>query len=400
MIPDREGHGVRVASDSHGALAAGGAALTTWIRRVALPVWCTLGQDASGAFEERLEQDGRRIAEPRRARVQARQIYVLAEAGRCGWSGPWKDAVEAGLQHLRDAYLRPDGLMRTRLSFDGGSLDETAYIYDQAFYLLALASVSRASGSKSFEGQAVAVRDRLCATADLQGGMREAGDHPYQSNAHMHLLEASLAWEDAGGDAGWSLLSDRIVCLARTRFIDARYGYLREFFQSDWSPALGADGRLIEPGHQFEWAWLLVRYGHARSDTTALDDAWRLYASGLRGVDPVRGVAVDEMTAEATLRRSRARLWPQTEWLKASTILASHSDGRQREDCLNQAGRALHALLTYLTPNGLWHDKMTETGDFMDEPAPASSLYHIVASYLQIRETLSDLEDPTLFSLD
>ncbi|TFW11252.1 hypothetical protein EGY25_15000 [Brevundimonas intermedia] len=24
------------------------------------------------------------------------------------------------------------------------------------------------------------------------------------------------------------------------------------------SDSLGADGRLIRPGHQFEWAWLLV----------------------------------------------------------------------------------------------------------------------------------------------
>ncbi|MEB3026030.1 AGE family epimerase/isomerase, partial [Parvimonas sp. M13] len=78
------------------------------------------------------------------------------------------------------------------------------------------------------------------------------------------LLEAALAWEEAGGDAGWSTLADRIVKLASSRFFDRDAGLLREFFSTDWSPADGLDGSLIEPGHQFEWAWLLARYARAR----------------------------------------------------------------------------------------------------------------------------------------
>jgi mannose/cellobiose epimerase-like protein (N-acyl-D-glucosamine 2-epimerase family) len=41
----------------------------------------------------------------------------------------------------------------------------------------------------------------------------------------------------------------------------------------------------------------------------------------------------------------------------------------------------------YLTPEGLWHDKHMPSGDFLDEPAPASSLYHIVAAFGQIVDT-------------
>lgn len=369
-------------------LVADAATLTSWMRQAALPVWCTLGQTAAGAFEERLGQDGRRISEPRRARVQARQLYVFAEAGRCGWCGPWRPAVEAGLGQLRNAWLRSDGLMRTRLSCDGETLDETAYVYDQAFLLLALASVSHAFGSAAFEADAVAVRDWLWATADIHGGIREAGDHPHQSNAHMHLLEASLAWEEAGGCPGWRLLSDKIVSLARNRFIDPDGGFIREFFDANWSPARGKDGRLVEPGHQFEWSWLLARYAHARADEDALNDAWRLYAYGLKGVDAKRFVAVDQMNDDGRIRRPHSRLWPQTEWLKASMVLASLCDDDRRRTYLDQAGRALRAVLGYLTPQGLWRDNGLETGGFIDEPAPASSLYHIMASYLQTRETL------------
>jgi mannose/cellobiose epimerase-like protein (N-acyl-D-glucosamine 2-epimerase family) len=307
--------------------------------------------------------------------------------------------VATGLDRLRAAYLRPDGQMRTLLAADGSPLDETATFYDQAFLIFALACVADATHAPQLEVEAAAVRDLLLERADSQGGLTEHGGHPYQSNAHMHLLEAALAWEETGGDQAWAALADRIVTLARARFIDPDTGCLREFFQQDWTPASGDDGRLVEPGHQFEWAWLMARYGRKRADPAVLADAWRLYEAGLKGVDLKRGIAIDAMNIDGGVRSPRARLWPQTEWLKASLILASLSDDGRRALCLEQAARAQRALWRYLTPQGLWHDKMLEGGKFIDEPAPASSFYHIMAAYVQTRETLSTLEPdriPTL----
>ncbi|MGQ3149316.1 AGE family epimerase/isomerase [Brevundimonas mediterranea] len=373
-------------------LDAGAARLTTWLRQAALPVWSSLGQDSTGGFEEVVALDGRHVATSRRARVQARQLQVYAEAGRQGWRGPWKAVVATGLDRLRAAYLRPDGQMRTLLAADGSPLDETATVYDQAFLIFALACVADATHAPQLEVEAAAVRDLLLERADSQGGLTEHGGHPYQSNAHMHLLEAALAWEETGGDQAWAALADRIVTLARARFIDPGTGCLREFFQQDWTPASGDDGRLVEPGHQFEWAWLMARYGRKRADPAVLADAWRLYEAGLKGVDLKRGIAIDAMNIDGGVRSPRARLWPQTEWLKASLILASLSDDGRRALCLEQAARAQRALWRYLTPQGLWHDKMLEGGKFIDEPAPASSFYHIMAAYVQTRETLGTLE--------
>lgn len=373
-------------------LNEGALRLTSWLRQAALPVWSSLGQDADGGFEEVIGLDGRNIFTQRRARVQARQLQVFSEAGRQGWRGQWGTVVDRGLSRLKDAYLRPDGLMRTRLTADGSVLDETAMVYDQAFFLFALASISTAQSRNDLEEQAAGVRDLLLERADKLGGIRENGDHPYQSNAHMHLLEAALAWESISRDAAWSKLSDRIVELARSKFIDAETGCLREFFQQDWAPAHGEDGRLVEPGHQFEWAWLLARYGRNRNDQAAISDAWRLYQAGLKGVDPRRDVAIDAINIDGTVRSARARLWPQTEWLKASLILALLADDGQRALCLDQAATALRAVWRYLTPQGLWHDKLLDTGDFIDEPAPASSFYHLMAAYVQLKETVSALE--------
>ena len=373
------------------SLQTGAARFTTWLRQAALPVWSSLGQDEMGAFEEVLTLDGRHVTTSRRARVQARQLQVYAEAGRQGWRGPWKTVIERGIDRLRAAYLRPDGQMRTLLAADASPLDETATVYDQAFLIFALAAASGVTNNPVLEDEAAAIRDLLLKGADAKGGLREAGSHPYQSNAHMHLLEAALAWEEISGKDQWVALADQIVHLARTRFIDAQTGSLREFFDSDWSPAAGEDGRLVEPGHQFEWAWLMARYGRSRNDAAAIGDAWRLYESGLKGVDPKRSIAIDAMNIDGSVRSPRSRLWPQTEWLKASLILATLSDAR-RVQCLDQAACAQRALWRYLTPQGLWHDKMLESGRFIDEPAPASSFYHIMAAYSQLKHTLTELD--------
>ena len=49
----------------------------------------------------------------------------------------------------------------------------------------------------------------------------------------------------------------RDLCIEK--FIDPASGALREFFAADWSPALGVEGQ-IQPGHHYEWAFLLDRW--------------------------------------------------------------------------------------------------------------------------------------------
>ena len=369
-------------------LAEGARRFADWMRLKALPVWSSLGQAENGGFAEVLSLDGRSLAMPRRARVQARQIHVYAQAGRLGWRGPWRNIVGRGLERLYADYLRPDGLCRATLTAGGEPLDETAMLYDQAFVLFALAS-ARAAGiaDETLETRASALRDLLLEDAPASGGLREAGDHPFQSNAHMHLLEACLAWEEAGGDPAWTALADRIVDLACTRFIDRKGGFLREYFDADWHPAPGEDGRLVEPGHQFEWAWLLARHARARGETTSLEAARGLYRFGRRGVGERPMIAMDALNDDGSVRSRRARLWPQTEWLKASLILGEDAPDGEREMLMQDAEAALRGLWMYLTPEGLWHDKHMPSGDFLDEPAPASSLYHIVAAFGQIVDT-------------
>jgi mannose/cellobiose epimerase-like protein (N-acyl-D-glucosamine 2-epimerase family) len=364
-----------------------------WLRTGALPVWWALGADHEhGGFHELLGLDGAVPASPRRVRVQARQAYVYAEAGAMGWAGPWAQAADHGLACLQQRYRRDDGLFRTVIAADGAVLDDTAYLYDQAFVLLAMAARRHAGGATAaLESEAEALHARVLGEfGHPAGGFREAGEAPFQSNPHMHLLEACLAWAEAGGGAAWDRTADDIVALALDKFIDREQGALREFFAADWAPAAGAPGRLIEPGHQFEWAWLLLRWARRRNEPKAEAAARHLFAAGDAGVDASRGVAVDGLNDDFTVRNGRARLWPQTERLKAALSLSERPvPAEDATPYLGHAVAAAEALWRYLeTPTrGLWRDKLEEDGGFVQEPAPASSFYHLMAAIRQLEAT-------------
>ena len=321
--------------------------------------------------------------------MQGRQIFVYATAGALGWDGPWAQAVEHGLDFLFTKQMRPDGLIRTLLHPDGSPADETAVLYDQAFGLLALASASKALPHRSdLAPAAQKLRGALAGFRHPGGGFREASaDRPFQANCQMHLFEAALAWEEVAPSPAWSALADEMAALALTRFIDAN-GALHEAFAPDWSLAPGVDGRILEPGHQFEWAWLMERWGRLRNDQTARTAAVRLFQAGRAGVSEARGVAMDELLDDMSIYKPGARLWPQTEWIKASMILSRSPeiDADARARYRAEGAAALAGLNKYLaTPiEGLWRDKMLEDGGFVEEPAPASSFYHIMAAAVEL----------------
>ncbi len=360
--------------------------LRRWLFDRALALWASVGVDhGRWGFQEALDQNATAMPIPRRARVQARQVYSFAAAGRMGWQGTWTALVESGFADFERFYRRPDGLFVALVAPSGAVLDDSSLLYDQAFAMLSLAHAGDVV--TRVDGRALELLNSVESVYRHDGvGFRERADAPYQSNPHMHLLEACLAWIDRGGSGDWRLVADRLVKLALDRFIDRDSGMLREFFTADWSPATGEDGRLIEPGHQYEWAWLLMRWYTLTSDLRALRAAERLVQAGDLGLDRQRNVAVNLIRDDGSLVSGVARLWPQTERLKAKLGLWSLADGTDRLALEGEVLSAINGLQQYFnTPiDGLWFDKMLPDGRFVDEPAPASSLYHIVCAIEQL----------------
>jgi mannose-1-phosphate guanylyltransferase/mannose-6-phosphate isomerase len=360
------------------SLAGAAEDLGLWLRTAALPLWATVGMDA-GAFREALTWRGD-LADPyRRTLVQARQAFVFASAATEGIEGPW---AEAALHALRSAVRLPNGLFASRCDLSGVIIDPTARLYDNAFVLLAFSALHRLSPMEGASAAATELRRALELFRHPVGGFREVGERAFQANAIMHLLEATLAWEPISDDPDWGRLSDELVELALTRFIDPATGALSEFYDESWS-RLSDEANVIEPGHQFEWAWLLTRWSGMRGYPCGEVVARRLFDVGRGAFDPRRGVVVNTLGPDLSVRDAGARLWPQTEHIKAALVLGEQEAALQ----------AANGLVAYLdTPaRGVWRERMRPDGGFVEEPSPASSLYHL---YLAIRELAQHAANP------
>lgn len=372
-------------SDIHQARAT----LQAWLIDHAYPLWWTLGADQQGGgFHERLHQAGLPTGEARRSRLHPRQIYAFSLARELGWDGPSGSAVRHALSFYVQHYRRSDLLFSPLPSASFDTERVPVVLYDQAFALLGLAHACKVLSARTLCNEArqllTVVREQFGHT---HGGFRETltdAASSLLSNSHMHLLEAALAWVEQDPSGGWEELAQDIVALATERFVAPTSGFVLEFFDSDWRALDDKSRQRIEPGHQFEWAWLLLRWSIRSNDTKIRALALQLIQlTEAHGVDRTRHVAVNALAPDATMLDANARLWPQTERLKASA-LAAELTGEQTY--WSVACDAASALARYFEVplQGLWRDTLTDSGDFVDEPAPASSMYHIVAAIAQL----------------
>ena len=336
-----------------------------WLFARALPLWVGAGRDAPGlGFHERLSLAGLPTGVPfKRLRVQARQIYSFSQAALLGWPH--------GLDAARDSHAfitrhaaRPDGSWARTIGPEGGVLDAAADLYDLAFVLFALAWFFRATGEQQAVAQARQTVAWICAhmRGPVAGFLNtlpvEPG--PRQQNPHMHLLEAALALFEATGEAAFADLAHELVTVFRDRLFDRATGTLGEFFSSTLGPAAGEDGDHVEPGHQFEWVWLLEQCDRLLgTDTVAEAEALYRFAE-THGYVGDTGLVVDVLGRDGRPRKSATRLWPQTEALKAHAVMRRR--GRAMRCSIGQGVENLMRLFFEDCVEGGWHEHFSAGG--------------------------------------
>jgi mannose/cellobiose epimerase-like protein (N-acyl-D-glucosamine 2-epimerase family) len=361
--------------------------LGIWLREAAWPTWLAHGIDRRrGGFFESLDLQGKTCtAEFRRLRVVARQTYVFSEAHRAGLPGA-DEAVQLGLAFLDRHAMHPEGGYAWRFDLNHAAIDHTRDLYDHAFVLLALSSATSVVAVDILRPTALALLhwiERFL--PHPQGGYLESLPPalPRRQNPHMHFLEALLAAYEAFGDAIFIDRAKYLVDIFTARLFDPASGGLPEFFDDDLSPHRENDVFLIEPGHHCEWVWLLHRFQALTHSQTRLQE---ISAALMRfvdhhGIDARYHDVIDSVGSDGTPIETSARLWPQTERLKAEFL-------RSDATAANQAN-AMDILAAYLRPDGLWHERRSVQGVFSNHPSPASSLYHITAAILTAEAALS-----------
>ncbi|MEQ9316730.1 MAG: AGE family epimerase/isomerase [Henriciella sp.] len=358
----------------------------TWMLETCFPLWADQGLAGNGLFHESLDLSHRPIAaDTARVRVQARQVYVFCEALRLGWERErCERLIKMGVNAIKGPARRNDGLVGRVLETDGSGLrDATADLYDTAFALFALATAARAG-----EDQSLAIAHEILKSVDAMmadkqhGGYAETlprGDYRLQ-NPHMHLLEACHALHLAEPDGGHLERARKIVGLFTKHMLDKDTTTLGEYFAPDWSPATGKHHTEIEPGHQFEWCWLLQR--HAVLTGEDLHPALaQLYAFALSTLDE-EGRALTTCKRDGTIVDSSRRTWMQTEALKAHLAMLELG---MEDPADKRAVESFDILMDeYLTPEGGWIDRFDEDGHVATETMPASTGYHVVLAFAEL----------------
>ncbi len=350
-----------------------------WLTNQAIPLWLERGLDpVNGGFVESLSLDeGKPLSLERRCTVQARQIYVFKTAIELGMVDParGREAVESGVDFLLRYYRLPSGAYRHSVTAAGAPADETPDLYAQAFALFGLAHAFAVLARADILEHAHALVQHLRGERAAPGGgftEIENGQTVFRSNPHMHLFEAAIAWMEVDSDPRWHQLAGEILNLCLARFIDPDSGALAENFTAGWKREL-VNGRFIfEPGHQYEWSWLMGEF-QAISGRDLTDTRRKLFALAEKtGLDPDRRCAYDQVWSDYAPKKRSSRFWPQCERIKAASTLGEVGPARE----------AMDVLFRYfeLPLQGLWYDIWEENGQFPPQPVKASSLYHIAGA--------------------
>lgn len=367
-----------------------------WAINLAFPFWIDRGFDVrNGRFEERLSMKGEPIAgTPIRLIVQARQIYSYSIAARRGWSERGKAYVEqAYASMIRDFYRRDgqDGWAYT-IHSNGVVADGRRDLYSHAFVLLAIASYVKLTGKtealKLADDTLAFIDTRMC--APCSGGYLESipnTESVRRQNPHMHMFEGLLALWSASAEARYLARAGEMFGLLTSRFFAPASGTLGEYFDDRLNPIPGMAGKTVEPGHHFEWVWLLRWFERESGRSVVLyADALYRHASA-HGYDSA-GLVVDEIQSDGSRKTPSHRAWPMTEAIKANIAEAQKGRPHAREKALELAALLFDRFLKPAIAGG-WIDRLDQDGAPAADFMPASTFYHIVCALDELENLAS-----------
>ncbi|WP_346344143.1 AGE family epimerase/isomerase [Gluconobacter kondonii] len=356
-----------------------------WLTRTVLPFWSDAGFDRTKRlYHERLTFAGEPLVlEASRLMVQARQISTFCRAALDGLHEASGQALMC-LEEVERLYRHRDGQAGWIFSVapDGTPVGTKRDLYAHAFILFAYGWAYRLSGNPDFltVARQTVLELHQIFRAEHGGFLDEVplmGAVRHQ-NPHMHLLEAFLVLFEVSGDSFYLDEARSLVRLALGKLIQPGSGALLEDFMTDWRPTAPAGGNRVEPGHLFEWSWLLRDYLRLEPGTPEAGAIGRaaegLFAFGMaHGVARVGEGAVvrDAVTDGGQTVENATRIWPQTELCR---LLVCRNE---RPDILRGLTEHFFGTFSSDQSSALWVDRFDAFGNATVPDVPASSLYHI-----------------------
>ena len=357
-------------------LTATFAAVQAHFRQVIVPLWQGPGWNAELALPYEALSPAHQPLPPQRYRAMAcaRQLYVFAsliDDPAFPAAAERAAALFRSLQsHFHDA---EHGGWFYSIDPHGAPLDQRKDLYTHAFIIFACAHYWAKVREPLVESVLNAALQVVLEQFSTGNGLYEAsldqdwsslGSGPLQ-NPLMHLAEAFLATlsvrEDSTVQSALLALTDAM----QQHFIEPVHNVMLE-------KPRGAVDNWFEPGHQFEWLFLLASSPLLRGTALhgSLDRAFG-FAEQV-GVDPQSGAVCGMLAPDGTLRDGTQRIWAQAEYLRALTLRPEGAERVQRQ---------LLALQQRFLYTGGWYECRDGQGNVSREDMPSTTPYHLATCY-------------------
>ena len=357
-------------------LTATFAAVQQHFRQVIVPLWQGPGWNAELALPfEALSCEHQPLPPQRyRAMACARQLYLFAsliDDPAFPAAAERAAALFRSLQqHFHDA---EHGGWFYSIDPNGAPLDQRKDLYTHAFIIFACAHYWAKVREPLVESVLNAALKVVAERFSDGNGLYEASlnqdwstlnSGPLQ-NPLMHLAEAFLATlsvrDDAPVQAALLALADGM----QQRFIEPVHNVMLE-------KPHGAVDNWFEPGHQFEWFFLLQSSPLLRQTPLhgSLDRAFG-FAEQV-GVDPQTGAVCGMLDSDGNLRDGTQRIWAQAEYLRALALRPESQPRLQRQ---------LLALQQHFLHAGGWYECLDATGKVSRADMPSTTPYHLATCY-------------------
>ena len=354
-------------------IAAEAAALRAHYAQTVLPIWRGPGFNSALqlAYEAVGADDHAPLPVSRyRAMACARQLFVFSRAGDAAHAEQLFHALK---RYFHDA--RHGGWIYS-IDANGAPLDTTKDLYTHAFVIFACAHYAEVTGDRDalrvIDETAALVQARFTAPGALLHAALDADFSaprvgPLQ-NPLMHLTEAYLAAYETTGEPDYeSALAQLAEAVAR-HFVHAPTGAIAEL-------PIGSDDNRLEPGHQFEWFYLVKRAGPVLTASGLHDHLARAFDFAQRhGIDPATGGVCAALDETGAVKDATQRIWAQTEYLRA---LATRGRAQDLEALALQIPRF---QARFLHARG-WYECLTPTGDVARADMPSTTPYHLATAY-------------------
>jgi mannose/cellobiose epimerase-like protein (N-acyl-D-glucosamine 2-epimerase family) len=349
--------------------------------QVIVPMWLGSGWNAELALPYEAVDAKHQPLPPQRYRAMAcaRQLFLFSSLIDDP-SLPQARARAAELfrslqQHFHDA---EHGGWFYSIDPQGAPLDRRKDLYTHAFIVFACAHYWARVREPLVESVLNAALNVIAERfADGDGLYEAVLDEDWSSldagplqNPLMHLAEAFLIAVEVRNDAPTLAALRALIDGMQRRFVDIEHGVMLE-------KPLGAVDNWSEPGHQFEWFYLLESSAHLRGSPLHRSLTTAFVHAQAQGVDPVTGAVAAMLEVDGSMKDGTQRIWAQAEYLRALTL-------RHGSEAL--LARQLTALQQRFLHASGWNECLDNHGTISRSDMPSTTPYHLATCYIGLAE--------------